>query len=44
MIRFGFTPLYTSFAEVFDAAETLRDVLESGAWNRPEFMAHKAVT
>ena len=44
MIRFGFTPLYTSFAEAFDAAETLRDILENGAWNRPEFLAQKAVT
>ena len=44
MIRFGFTPLYTSFTETFDAAETLRDVLETEAWNRPEFLARKAVT
>ncbi len=44
MIRFGFTPLYTSFAEVFDAAETLRDILETESWNRPEFLAQKAVT
>jgi kynureninase len=44
MIRFGFTPLYTSFTETFDAAEILRDVLETEAWNRPEFLALKAVT
>jgi kynureninase len=44
MIRFGFTPLYTSFTEVFDAAEILCDVLEAAAWNRPEFLAQKAVT
>jgi kynureninase len=44
MIRFGFTPLYTSFAEAFDAAEILRDILETGAWNRPEFLSLKAVT
>jgi kynureninase len=44
IIRFGFTPLYTSFAEVFDAAEVLGDILETEAWNRPEFLAQKAVT
>jgi kynureninase len=44
MIRFGFTPLYTSFAEVFDAAEILRDILQTGTWNRPELLAQKAVT
>jgi kynureninase len=44
MIRFGFTPLYTSFAEAFDAAEMLQGILAAGAWNRPEFLAQKAVT
>ena len=44
LIRFGFTPLYTSYTEVFDAAETLRDISQTGAWNRPEFLAKKAVT
>jgi kynureninase len=44
MIRFGFTPLYTSFTETFDAAQILRDILETEAWNRPEFLARKAVT
>jgi kynureninase len=44
MIRFGFTPLYTSFAETFDAAHILRGILETEAWNRPEFLAQKAVT
>ncbi len=44
MIRFGFAPLYTSFAEVFDAAQILRDILETKSWNRPEFLAQKAVT
>jgi len=29
IMRFGFTPLYTSFADVWDAAEGLRDILDS---------------
>ena len=44
MIRFGFTPLYTSFAEVFDAAEILRDILDTKAWDRPKILARNAVT
>jgi kynureninase len=44
LIRFGFTPLYARYAEVFDAAEILRDILKERAWNRPEFLAQKAVT
>jgi kynureninase len=44
LIRFGFTPLYTSFADVARAARELHAVLEQGLWNKPEFLARKAVT
>lgn len=43
-LRFGFTPLYTSFAEVGRAAEILEDVLRSQAWDDPRFKAKSAVT
>lgn len=44
LLRFGFTPLYTRFTDVWDAVEHLRDILETGAWDRPEFHARAAVT
>lgn len=44
IIRFGFTPLYTSHVEAYDAAKVLHDVLREGLWNKPEFLARKAVT
>lgn len=44
VMRFGFTPLYTSFTEVWDAVEALREILESGSWNAPEFQLRGAVT
>jgi kynureninase len=44
ILRFGFTPLYTSFADVWNAVEQLRQVLESGEWQRPEFDRKHAVT
>jgi kynureninase len=44
LIRFGFTPLYTSFMDAFGAAAMLHQVLEEGLWNRPEFLARRAVT
>ncbi len=44
IVRFGFTPLYTSYREVWDAVEILSELLESGAWDRPEFHARAAVT
>ena len=44
IIRFGITPLYTSFADIWDAAEILTRVLNEKLWNKPEFLARKAVT
>jgi kynureninase len=33
IMRFGFTPLYTSFAEVWDAVDILRQILDEGAYD-----------
>jgi kynureninase len=44
ILRFGFTPLYIGFEDVWNAADQLRQVLESGEWQRPEFNAKHAVT
>ncbi len=42
--RYGFTPLYTSFTEVWDAVEIMRDVLDSGAYRDARFAVRTAVT
>ena len=39
ILRFGFTPLYTRFVDVWDAVEHLRAVLDSGEWREPRFNA-----
>ncbi|QBC32613.1 kynureninase [Pandoraea sp. XY-2] len=44
IMRFGMTPLYTSFADVWDSVEILRDVLTTGSWDKPEFRRRGAVT
>jgi kynureninase len=44
ILRFGFTPLYIGFEEVWLAVEHLKQVLESGEWQRPEFNRQHAVT
>jgi kynureninase len=44
ILRFGFAPLYVSFTDVWDAVETLRDILATRAWDRPEYQQRKAVT
>jgi kynureninase len=33
IMRFGFTPLYTSYADVWDAVEILRDILDGGSYD-----------
>lgn len=44
ILRFGFTPLYVGFEDVWNAVEHLRDVLETGDWQRPQFNQQNAVT
>jgi kynureninase len=44
LIRFGFTPLYTGYAEVWDAVEILARILDERLWDAPQFRTRKAVT
>ena len=44
VLRFGFTPLYTRFVDVWDAVEHLRQVLESDEWKDERFNKRGAVT
>ncbi len=44
LLRFGFAPLYVRYADVFDAAAALIDILVSRDWDRPEFKRRAAVT
>ena len=44
ILRFGFTPLYTRFTDVWDAVDRLRAVLDSGEWRERRFAVRAAVT
>ena len=44
IMRFGFTPLYTRFEDVWRAVDTLREVLNGGRWKDPRFAARLGVT
>ena len=44
ILRFGFTPLYVGFEDVWHAVEHLRQVLETEEWKKPEFNQQHAVT
>ena len=44
ILRFGFTPLYIGFEDLWNAVEHLKQVLETAEWQRPEFKQKNAVT
>lgn len=44
ILRFGCTPLYLRFEDVWHAVDRLREVLATGEWRRPEFHKQQAVT
>jgi kynureninase len=43
-LRFGFAPLYNSYADVWKAVDTLRDVMTTNEWNQARFKQKAAVT
>ena len=44
ILRFGFTPLYTGFVDVWRAVDHLQQVLAGGEWRRAEFNRKRTVT
>lgn len=44
ILRFGFTPLYVRYVDVWDAVDRLVAVMASGEWREPRFHEVSAVT
>ncbi|MDE2626927.1 MAG: kynureninase [Burkholderiales bacterium] len=44
LLRFGFTPLYTRYVDVWDAVQHLAAVLASGEWREPRHAQRATVT
>jgi kynureninase len=44
VVRFGLTPLYLGFEDVWRAVERIRDILDSGRWREPRFAVRGKVT
>lgn len=44
LLRFGFTPLYLRYQDIWDAVAILKTVLATEEWRRPEFNQRAAVT
>jgi len=44
VVRFGLTPLYLGFEDVWEAVGRMRRILESGSWRDPRFAVRGKVT
>jgi len=44
LMRFGFTPLYNSFADIVAAADILAEILKTNEWDQPSFKTKAKVT
>ena len=44
VMRFGITPLYLRFSDIWDAAQLLRGIMEKDTWRRPEYSERQLVT
>ena len=44
VLRFGLTPLYLRYVDVWDACERLSQIMATGRWRLPEFQAQHRVT
>ena len=44
VLRFGFAPLYVSYADVWDSVQALHEVLEHAEWQQPQFQVRATVT
>ncbi len=43
-LRFGFTPLYTRYVDVWDTVDALVEIMEKDAWNCEKFKKESTVT
>jgi kynureninase len=44
VVRFGLTPLYLGFEDIWEAVERLGAILETGRWREPQFAVRGKVT
>ena len=44
IMRFGFTPLYIRYEDVWNSVVVLKEILESKSWDQPKFHQRGTVT
>ena len=43
-LRFGFSPLYTRYVDVWDALQRLKQIMDSHEWDTPDLWKRNMVT
>ncbi len=44
VLRFGITPLYLSHEDIWNAVQLLKEIMDTGAWDKEEFHLRGQVT
>jgi len=44
ILRFGFTPLYTSYSDIWLSVQRLKEVMQNQEWDSKTFQARSKVT
>ena len=44
IMRFGFAPLYIRHVDIWDAVAVLKEIMQTGAWDKPQFHKRGKVT
>jgi len=44
ILRFGITPMYLRFRDIYEVVRIIRGVMETGVWDRPEYKIRAAIT
>jgi kynureninase len=43
-LRFGFTPLYLRYVDLWDTVDALVDIMTNELWNQPKFLLKQDIT
>ncbi len=44
VLRFGITPMYQCYQDIFEVVRAIREVMETRAWDKPEYKIRGAIT
>ena len=44
ILRFGITPMYLRYRDIYEVVRIMRGVMETGAWDKAEYKVRAAIT